>query len=149
MPITDRVKMLREKSLNAKETLSSERAELLTAFYQQETGALSTPVTSPMRTRVLGWRRIRWRMGLARASAITSKNCGCSVGSPPENWTSRPLWERHMESPHLQGFSGQSLPVLEADPYVLRVGDVLYAYATNTPEANLPVIVVDGGLSLE
>ncbi len=32
-----------------------------------------------------------------------------------------------------------------ADPYVLRVGDVLYAYATNTPEANLPVIVVDGG----
>ena len=44
MPITDRVKMLREKSLNAKETLSSERAELLTAFYQQETGLLSTPV---------------------------------------------------------------------------------------------------------
>ncbi len=44
MPITDRVKMLREKSLNAKETLSSERAELLTAFYQQETGMLSTPV---------------------------------------------------------------------------------------------------------
>jgi formate C-acetyltransferase len=44
MPITDRVKMLREKSLNAKETVSSERAELLTAFYQQETGLLSTPV---------------------------------------------------------------------------------------------------------
>jgi pyruvate-formate lyase len=44
MPITDRVKMLREQSLNAKETLSSERAELLTAFYQQETGLLSTPV---------------------------------------------------------------------------------------------------------
>jgi hypothetical protein len=44
MPITNRVKMLREKSLNAKETLSSERAELLTAFYQQETGLLSTPV---------------------------------------------------------------------------------------------------------
>ncbi|MCA2002911.1 MAG: formate C-acetyltransferase/glycerol dehydratase family glycyl radical enzyme, partial [Chloroflexi bacterium] len=42
--MTDRVKMLREKSLNAKETLSSERAELLTAFYQQETGALSIPV---------------------------------------------------------------------------------------------------------
>ena len=44
MPITDRVNMLREKSLNAKETLSSERAELLTAFYQQETSLLSTPV---------------------------------------------------------------------------------------------------------
>ena len=36
MPITDRVKMLREKSLNAKETLSSERAELLTAFISRK-----------------------------------------------------------------------------------------------------------------
>ena len=44
MPITERVKMLRQQSLNAKETLSSERAELLTAFYQQETGLLSAPV---------------------------------------------------------------------------------------------------------
>jgi len=44
MPITDRVKMLRQKSLDAKETLSSERAELLTAFYQQETGLMSEPV---------------------------------------------------------------------------------------------------------
>ena len=48
MPITDRVKMLREKSLNAKETFSSERAELLTVFYQQETGMLSTPVKRAM-----------------------------------------------------------------------------------------------------
>ncbi len=44
MPITERVKMLRQKSLEARETLSSERAELLTAFYQQETGLMSEPV---------------------------------------------------------------------------------------------------------
>ncbi len=44
MPITERVKTLRQKSLDAKETLSSERAELLTAFYQQETGLMSEPV---------------------------------------------------------------------------------------------------------
>ena len=44
MPITDRVKRLRQQSLAAKETLSSERAELLTRFYQQETGLESTPV---------------------------------------------------------------------------------------------------------
>lgn len=43
MPITERVKMLRQQSLEAKETLSSERAELLTAFYQQETGLMSEP----------------------------------------------------------------------------------------------------------
>jgi pyruvate formate-lyase/glycerol dehydratase family glycyl radical enzyme len=44
MPLTDRVKRLRQQSLAAKETLSSERAELLTRFYQQETGLESTPV---------------------------------------------------------------------------------------------------------
>ena len=44
MPITERVKMLRQQSLDAKETLSSERAELLTAFYKQETGLMSEPV---------------------------------------------------------------------------------------------------------
>ena len=44
MPITERVKMLRQQSLDARETLSSERAELLTAFYQQETSLLSEPV---------------------------------------------------------------------------------------------------------
>lgn len=44
MPITERVKILRQKSLDAKETLSSERAELLTAFYQSETGMMSEPV---------------------------------------------------------------------------------------------------------
>jgi formate C-acetyltransferase len=44
MPITERVKILRQQSLDAKETLSSERAELLTAFYQKETGLMSEPV---------------------------------------------------------------------------------------------------------
>ncbi len=44
MPITERVRLLRQQSLDARETLTSERAELLTAFYQQETGLLSTPV---------------------------------------------------------------------------------------------------------
>jgi pyruvate formate-lyase/glycerol dehydratase family glycyl radical enzyme len=44
MPITERVKRLRQQSLAAKETLDSERAELLTRFYQQETGLESTPV---------------------------------------------------------------------------------------------------------
>ena len=44
MPITERIKMLRQQSLDARETLSSERAELLTAFYQQETSLLSEPV---------------------------------------------------------------------------------------------------------
>ena len=33
MPMTDRVRKLRQQSLEAKETLSSERAELLTDFY--------------------------------------------------------------------------------------------------------------------
>jgi formate C-acetyltransferase len=36
--------MLRQQSLDAKETLSSERAELLTAFYQQQTELMSEPV---------------------------------------------------------------------------------------------------------
>jgi pyruvate formate-lyase/glycerol dehydratase family glycyl radical enzyme len=35
MSMTDRVKMLRQQSLQAKETLSSERAELLTEFYKR------------------------------------------------------------------------------------------------------------------
>jgi len=44
MSITERVRRLREQSLEAEETLSSERAELLTEFYQQEAGLVSTPV---------------------------------------------------------------------------------------------------------
>ncbi|MDP9439678.1 MAG: antibiotic biosynthesis monooxygenase [Actinomycetota bacterium] len=30
-----------------------------------------------------------------------------------ENWTSRPLWERHMESPHLQEFSATTDDIVE------------------------------------
>lgn len=44
MPLTDRIKRLRQQSLEAKETLDSERAELITAFYLQETGLESTPM---------------------------------------------------------------------------------------------------------
>jgi quinol monooxygenase YgiN len=30
-----------------------------------------------------------------------------------ENWTNRPLWERHMESPHLQEFSANTDDIVE------------------------------------
>ena len=45
MTMTDRVAHLRQQSLDAVPTLSSERAELMTCFYQQQTEALSTPMT--------------------------------------------------------------------------------------------------------
>ncbi len=44
MTITERVKMLRANSLEAVETLSSERAELMTAFYKQDIGLVSAPM---------------------------------------------------------------------------------------------------------
>ena len=44
MNMTERVVKLRQQSLEAEETLSSERAELLTEFYRQEIGLVSTPV---------------------------------------------------------------------------------------------------------
>ena len=44
MPISDRVRSLRQRSLDARETLSSERAELLTAFYQHNASLASVPV---------------------------------------------------------------------------------------------------------
>ena len=44
MAITQRVRQLRTRSLQAVESLSSERAELLTEFYQQHRGVTSTPV---------------------------------------------------------------------------------------------------------
>jgi quinol monooxygenase YgiN len=31
-----------------------------------------------------------------------------------ENWTNRPLWERHTESPHLQEFSANTDDIVEA-----------------------------------
>jgi len=48
MSITERVTKLRQQSLEAEETLSSERAELLTEFYSQEIGLVSAPVQRAM-----------------------------------------------------------------------------------------------------
>jgi formate C-acetyltransferase len=48
MAMTDRVRGLRSRSLEAPETLSSERAELLTRFYQQDHGLVSIPVQRAM-----------------------------------------------------------------------------------------------------
>jgi len=44
MTVSERVKKLRRQSLDAEETLSGERAELITKFYKQNTGLVSTPV---------------------------------------------------------------------------------------------------------
>lgn len=44
MTMTERVKKLRTSSLEAVETLSSERAELMTAFYRQDIGLVSAPM---------------------------------------------------------------------------------------------------------
>ncbi len=48
MSMTDRVKMLRQQSLQAKETLSSERAELLTEFYRSMGTLGGIPLSIPM-----------------------------------------------------------------------------------------------------
>src|SRR5665647_1454965 len=46
MKMTERVLMLREQSLNAKETITAERAQLITRFYASgEARGLSAPVT--------------------------------------------------------------------------------------------------------
>jgi pyruvate formate-lyase/glycerol dehydratase family glycyl radical enzyme len=44
MPMTERVARLRQQSLEARPTLSSERAELMTEFYQQNLGLISEPM---------------------------------------------------------------------------------------------------------
>jgi formate C-acetyltransferase len=44
MPISQRVACLRQQSLDAIPTISTERAELMTAFYQQNLGMISEPV---------------------------------------------------------------------------------------------------------
>jgi pyruvate formate-lyase/glycerol dehydratase family glycyl radical enzyme len=48
MPVTNRVRLLRQASLDAEETLSAERAGLLTRFYKQDHGLLSIPVQRAM-----------------------------------------------------------------------------------------------------
>ena len=44
MAITERVRKLRQRSLEARETLSAERAVLITEFYQQNLGLISAPL---------------------------------------------------------------------------------------------------------
>jgi pyruvate-formate lyase len=44
MAMTERVRKLRQQSLEARETLSAERAVLMTEFYQQNLGLLSAPL---------------------------------------------------------------------------------------------------------
>ena len=44
MPMTERVARLRTESLDARPTISTERAELMTEFYQQNLGLVSEPV---------------------------------------------------------------------------------------------------------
>ena len=44
MPVTERVKMLRQQSLEAVPTLSAERAELMTDYYTQVRGPVSIPI---------------------------------------------------------------------------------------------------------
>ena len=53
MSITDRVKKLRAQSLEAEETLSPERAQLLTEFYQQDMGIVSAPMKRALAFRYL------------------------------------------------------------------------------------------------
>jgi len=53
MSMTERVKKLRQQSLDTVETLSSERAELLTEFYQQNSELLSMPVQRALAFRYL------------------------------------------------------------------------------------------------
>ncbi len=48
MSISARVRKLRQQSLNAVESLSSERAELLTEFYEQDLGLISIPMQRAM-----------------------------------------------------------------------------------------------------
>jgi len=52
MPMTDRVARLRQRSLEARPTLSPERALLMTRFYQEQTEACSVPV---QRARAFAW----------------------------------------------------------------------------------------------
>ena len=44
MTVTHRVARLRQQSLDATPTLSAERAQLMTEFYQQDTRLASVPV---------------------------------------------------------------------------------------------------------
>lgn len=60
MTITERVARLRQASLDAVETLSTERAELLTAFYREHTG-----LVSPVVQRALAFRHLLTHKAIA------------------------------------------------------------------------------------
>jgi len=53
MPVSERVARLRQQSLDAVPTISTERAELMTEFYQQGMGLMSAPVRRAMAFRYL------------------------------------------------------------------------------------------------
>ncbi len=53
MPLSERIQKLREQSVTTPATLSSERAELITDFYQQHDGALSAPARRALAFRYL------------------------------------------------------------------------------------------------
>jgi formate C-acetyltransferase len=53
MAISPRVALLRQQSLDAQPTISSERAELMTDFYRQNLGPVSTPVLRALSFRYL------------------------------------------------------------------------------------------------
>ena len=38
-----------------------------------------------------------------------------------ENWTGRPLWERHVESPHLQEFSANTDDIVECGSFSMAI----------------------------
>ncbi len=44
MSMTQRVARLRQQSLDARPTISTERAELMTEFYRKDLGPVSAPV---------------------------------------------------------------------------------------------------------
>ena len=68
MSMSDRVARLRQQSLDAIPTLSPERAELMTRFYQQQTEKLSVPVEQ--RT-VLNARSMAQEMRLYQGTSMT------------------------------------------------------------------------------
>jgi formate C-acetyltransferase len=72
MSMTDRIVKLRLQSLEAEETLSSERAELLTEFYKQDIGLVSTPVK-----RALAFKHLleNKKIGIQEGELIVGEKC--------------------------------------------------------------------------
>ncbi len=60
MTMTPRVARLRQQSLEAEETISTERAELMTAFYRQDLGPISAPMRRALAFRYLMEHKTIW-----------------------------------------------------------------------------------------